>query len=87
MNSAMNPGSRGQLLTIYCTGLGAVDTPVSVILNGAPIDPSSAGPAAGFIGLYRVDLIVPPDAAPGLDLPLLLRQPDGDSNTVFVAIQ
>ena len=87
MNSATNPGSRGQLLTIYCTGLGAGDTPVSVILNGVQIDPSYAGPDSGFIGLYRVDLMVPPDVAPGLDLALSLRQAGGDSNTVFVAIQ
>jgi len=87
MNSATNPGSRGQALTIYCTGLGAGDAPVSVILNGVLIEPSYAGPSAGFIGLYRVDLVVPPEVAPGLELALLLRQPDGDSNTVFVAIQ
>jgi hypothetical protein len=60
---------------------------VSVILNGTPIDPTYAGPGAGFIGLYRVDLVVPAEVAPGLDLTLSLRQADGDSNTVFVAIQ
>ena len=95
MNSPTNPAQRGKTLTIYCTGLGAVDgatpanvqTPVSGILNGAPIDAMFAGLTPGFIGLYQADLQVPPATPPGIDLPLLLRQPGGDSNTVFVAIQ
>ena len=95
MNSPTTPAQRGKMLTIYCTGLGAVDgatpanvqTPVSGILNGAPIDAMFAGLTPGFIGLYQVDLLVPPATPPGIDLPLLLRQPGGDSNTVFVAIQ
>jgi uncharacterized protein (TIGR03437 family) len=95
MNSPSNPAQRGQQLTIYCTGLGAVDgatpanaqTPVSVILNGMSIDPVDAVLTPAFIGLYQVDLPIPAATPPGIDLPLLLRQPDGDSNTVFVAIQ
>ena len=83
------------MLTIYCTGLGAVDgaspanvqTPVSGILNSVPIDAMYAGLTPGFIGLYQVVLTVPPETPPGIDLPLLLRQPGGDSNTVFIAIQ
>jgi len=95
MNSQTNPVQRGKMLTIYCTGLGSVDdatpanvqTPVSGVLNGVPIDAMFAGLTPGFIGLYQVDLLVPPATPPGIDLPLLLRQPGGDSNTVFVAIQ
>ena len=95
MNAPSNPVSRGQQLTIYCTGLGAVDsstpahaqTPVSVILNGVPLDPADAVLSPAFIGLYQVDLPVPAATPPGIDLPLLLRQPGSDSNTVFVAIQ
>jgi uncharacterized protein (TIGR03437 family) len=95
MNSPTNPAQRGQMLTIYCTGLGAVDgatppnvlTPVSGILNNMAIDAVYAGPTPTFIGLYQVSLPVPPATPPGIDLPLLLRQPGSDSNTVFVAIQ
>jgi uncharacterized protein (TIGR03437 family) len=95
INSPTNPAQRGQMLTIYCTGLGAVDgatpanaqTPVSGILNGIPIDAMFAGLTPGYIGLYQVDLAVPPATPPGIDVPLLLRQPGSDSNTVFVAIQ
>ena len=95
INSPTNPTQRGQTLTIYCTGLGAVDsadpanvqTPVSGILNGAPVDATYAGPIPGYIGLYQVALPVPSEIPPGIDLPLLLRQPGSDSNIVFVAVQ
>jgi len=89
-----DPVVRGQALTIYCTGLGAVtgassatQTPVSVLLNGSVLQPGFAGLTAGFVGLYQVDVVSPPATPPGIDVPLLLRQAVGDSNTVFVAIQ
>jgi uncharacterized protein (TIGR03437 family) len=95
MNSPTTPAQRGKVLTIYCTGLGAVDgatpanvqTQVSGILNGVAIDAMFAGLTPGYIGLYQVDLLVPVATPPGIDVPLLLRQPESDSNTVFVAIQ
>ena len=95
MNSPTNPAQRGQMVTIYCTGLGAVDgatpanaqTPVSSILNSVPINAAYAGLTPGFIGLYQVDLVVPSAIPPGIDIPVLLRQPESDSNTVYVAIQ
>jgi uncharacterized protein (TIGR03437 family) len=94
-NSPTTPVQRGQTLTIYCTGLGAVDdatpanaqTPVSAILNGVEIDPVFAGLVPAYVGLYAVTLTVPLATPPGIDLPVFLRQPEGDSNTVFIAIQ
>ena len=50
MNSPLTPGKRGQSLTIYCTGLGAVSdggaifatqSPVTVILTGLFYSPAS----------------------------------------------
>ncbi len=96
INSSSAPIKRGQSLTIYCTGLGAVSgsgnifrtrTPVSAVLNGAPIAASFAGLSPGIVGLYQVNLTVPVGTAPGIDLPLLLRESERDSNTVFVAVQ
>lgn len=95
LNAPASPGTRGQTLTIYCTGLGAVDgstpanalAPVSGNLNNTLIPAAFAGLTPGFIGLYQVNLPVPAATPPGIDLPLLLRQPGGDSNTVFVAVQ
>ena len=95
-NTPGNPVVRGKALTIYCTGLGAVtgsgdtiaaQTPVSVVLNGADLQPSFAGLTPGFIGLYQVDLPIPTTTPPGVAVPLFLRQSGGDSNTVFVAVQ
>ncbi|HTM49071.1 MAG TPA: Ig-like domain-containing protein [Bryobacteraceae bacterium] len=95
MNTPFTPGMRGQRITIYCTGLGAVTaqgsqfaalSPVTVILNKAEIQPVFAG-LAGDIGLYMVTIMVPPATPPGIDLPLALRQAGVDSNTVFVAVQ
>jgi uncharacterized protein (TIGR03437 family) len=95
LNAPLSPGARGQTLVIYCTGLGVVDgatpanavAPVSVILNNTPVQPAFAGATPGFVGLYQVNLPVPAATPPGIDLPLFVRQPGGDSNTVFVAIQ
>ena len=103
VNSPLNPVTRGQAITIYCTGLGAVDgsTPpnaiaaVAAILNSIQMSPSYAGPTAGSPGVYQVTLSIPVATPPGIDLPLLLQQPGGNvvsssstnSNTVYVAVQ
>ena len=96
LNGPLAPGRRGQVVTIYCTGLGAVtasgalfrtQAAVTGILNGVEIRPNFAGLTPGFIGLYQVNLPVPVATPPGLDLSLLLRQFERDSNTVFIAIQ
>ena len=96
MNAPAAPAKRGQVLTIYCTGLGvvapsdsnpAVQNPVTVLLNNIELQPAFAGLSGSGVGLYQVDVMVPAAMPPGLDLPLLLRQTGGDSNTVFIAVQ
>jgi len=96
INAPLAPGKRGQVLTIFCTGLGAVSTedaqftaqePVTVILNKVEIQPTFAGLSPPEVGLYKITVTIPMATPPGIDLPLLLRQAGGDSNTVFVAIQ
>ena len=95
VNSPTNPVQRGQAVTIYCTGLGAVDgatppnaiSPVTAVLNNIQMQPAYAGPTAASAGVYQVSLLIPVATPPGIDLPLLLQQPGGNSNTVFVAIQ
>jgi uncharacterized protein (TIGR03437 family) len=96
VNAPLTPGKRGQAVTIYCTGLGAVapqgdgfaaQAPVTVVLNKVEIEPAFAGLVPGEIGLYQVKLTIPVATPPGIDLPVLLRQAGGDSNTAFVAVQ
>ena len=100
VNAPLTPGKRGQAVTIYCTGLGAVSlqgdvtaaqfaaqAPVTVVLNKVEIQPAFAGLVPDQIGLYQVKLTIPVATPPGIDLPVLLRQAGGDSNTAFVAVQ
>jgi uncharacterized protein (TIGR03437 family) len=83
-------------LIVFATGLGAVtpqgghswaSEPAAAVVNGTELTPAYAGLAPGFIGLYQVNLALPPGLAPGLDVPLVLRQGGVDSNPVFVSVQ
>jgi uncharacterized protein (TIGR03437 family) len=96
INSPLSPIRRGQVVVIYCTGLGATETrnrldyvknPVTAALNGQELPVTFAGLTPGYTGLYQVNLTVPATAPPGLDLPLQLRQPGAESNTVLVSLQ
>ena len=96
LNSNTHPALRGQVVTIYATGLGTttrqgsfsvVTAPVAAVLAGAELNPTFAGLTAGFIGLYQVNLPIPAGTPPGLDLPLLLRQGGQDGNVVYISVQ
>jgi uncharacterized protein (TIGR03437 family) len=95
LNSPANPVQRGQYISIYCTGLGATTTSgalqpvasaVSAIIDGQVTKPLYAGAVAGFIGLYQVNVTIPPTVAPGLNGTLQLTQGKTNSNTVSIAI-
>jgi len=96
LNGASSPIVRGQVITVYGTGLGAVlpsgqlsvvSTPVTVLLNNQEFPVSFAGLAPGFIGLYQVNVPMPVGVAPGLDQTLALKQGNAVSNSVTVSIQ
>ncbi len=96
VNGPAVPLRRGQILLIYATGLGAVRQqgdvsvvvePVMAVLNGQELPVAFAGLAPGFAGVYQVNLVVPAQIAPGLGLPLLLRQAGVESNAVAVALE
>jgi uncharacterized protein (TIGR03437 family) len=91
-----NPLPRGQAMVIFATGLGAVtqsgqlsvtSAPVTVVLNGTELPPAFAGLAPGYIGLYQVNVLIPPSTPPGLGIPLTLRVGGQTSNTVSVSVQ
>jgi uncharacterized protein (TIGR03437 family) len=65
--------------------LARITTPTTVTLNGNPVDVGFAGLAPGQVGLYRIDLTVPPDASPG-DLMLSVSQNGFTSNTVLLTV-
>jgi uncharacterized protein (TIGR03437 family) len=96
LNTRSNPASRGQTIVIYGTGFGAVGsssglspvkTALSVFLSGTQLIPSFAGLTPGALGLYQVNVVVPPALPPGLSLPLYLKQGAASSLPVTVAVQ
>jgi uncharacterized protein (TIGR03437 family) len=95
-NSPLNPASRGSVVSFYATGLGAVRAqgdlmvaaePVSVVLQGMEIQPAFAGPASDLPGTYVINVAIPPSVAPGLDIPVTLRQGGVETNAVPVSIR
>ena len=96
LNTSSNPASRGQVLVIYATGLGAVTsqgqflrvtTPVTVLLNGQELSVEFAGAAPGYPGLYQVNVAIPSATPPGLAVGISLKQGQQLSNSVPIALQ
>ncbi|HTS25644.1 MAG TPA: hypothetical protein VMH81_07200 [Bryobacteraceae bacterium] len=89
------PVQAGDYLEIYCTGLGptqmagteqqTVLTP-TVFIGAVPVQPVFSGLAAGFPGLYQVDVEVPSGLAPGPQ-PLLLAVDMFHSNQVSITVK
>ena len=96
INSATNPARRGEVISVFGTGFGALRTqgalqitatPVEGKLEGEALLTQYSGAAPGFPGLYQINLFLPTGVAPGLSLRLTLGQGEGVSQPVFVAIQ
>jgi uncharacterized protein (TIGR03437 family) len=96
VNSATNPARRGEVISVFGTGFGALRTqgalqvtvtPVSGLLEGQALVTQYAGAAPGFPGLYQINLLLPPGIPPGLSVRLTLGQGDTMSQPVFIAIQ
>jgi uncharacterized protein (TIGR03437 family) len=96
INTPSAPLTRGQMLVIYATGLGAVNrqgqlsvvaAPVTAILNGQELPVAFSGLTPGYIGLYQVNLPIPAATPPGLGISLTLKQGGVLSNTISVALQ
>jgi uncharacterized protein (TIGR03437 family) len=96
LNTPDNPARRGQVIVVFCTGLGAVtrqgnlmvsQVSATGLVQGATWPAAFAGLSPGFIGLYQVNLPVPVTTPPGLSLTLAIQQGNITSNTVQVSIQ
>ena len=100
------PAVRGEYISIYCTGLGAVSNQPATGLAAAQSDPLSvttstptvtiggivspvsfSGLASGAVGLYQVNVQIPPGAAAGDAVPVTLTIGGVTSNTVTIAVQ
>lgn len=98
LNGPTSPLPRGQVLVVYCTGLGEVTrsgalsvatTPVSVILNGTELPANSvlyAGLTSAYVGLNQVNVVIPASIPPGV-IPLTLKQGGAVSNSTDLTVQ
>lgn len=96
LNDVGTPAHRGDVLTVYCTGLGAVVpqgnlsvtvTPATALVNSAELQVQYAGLTSGFIGLYQVNVPLPAGMAPGSSVSLAVKIGGVVSNAVSVAIE
>ncbi len=84
------PAAAGEIIQVFCTGLGAVkeqvetgapapsfstvQLPVTVTIGGLDAAIAYQGLAPGFVGLYQVNAVVPAGVAAGGAVPLGLTQ-------------
>jgi uncharacterized protein (TIGR03437 family) len=103
--SGARPVTRGETISIYATGLGAVSnqpptgapaainplsltvTQPSVLIGGVAGTVQFSGLAPGFVGLYQLNVQIPPDAPSGAAVPVLIDMAGTQSNTVTIAVQ
>jgi len=63
--SADNPASRGSVVSVFGTGLGLGDLPVTATIGGVPANVTFAGAVVAFPGTFQVNIRVPDSATPG----------------------
>jgi uncharacterized protein (TIGR03437 family) len=96
VSALTTPVSAGEFIEIYCTGLGPTRedlrglarttvTP-TVYLGATAAPPSYSGLAPGFVGLYQVNVQIPPGLPSGT-LPLVITSGNAYSNEVRIAVQ
>lgn len=64
-----------------------VTSAVEARIGGQPATVQFAGLAPGFVGLYQVNVVVPPGIQPGMEVELTLTQNGVPSNPVTLALQ
>lgn len=99
VNTLDTAAVRGQVVTIYATGLGRVPFPDNVAPTPTPIEAAVsvrvgerdatvlyAGRSPCCAGLDQIDIRIPDDAPLGCYVPLRVKAGNGVSNTVTIAI-
>jgi uncharacterized protein (TIGR03437 family) len=99
------PAGVGEIVVIYCTGLGVVSPPVAagtpapssppavtvnqvtVTIGGKTAEVKFAGLTPGYAGLYQVNAVVPPDVAPGDNVPVTLQVAGQTSPPVTMSVK
>ena len=96
-----NPAQTGDVLAIYCIGLGKVQgdlasglpsngepalATVQATIGGRPAQVLFAGLAPGFVGLFQVNAAIPSGVAPGR-AEVVLSSAAGTSNNTMISVQ
>jgi uncharacterized protein (TIGR03437 family) len=98
-----NPAKAGDVVVIYCNGLGAVNppvpegvaatgpsstvSPVTATIGGLPATVNYAGVTPGFPGLYQVNAVVPAGLPAGTPVPVVLTIAGQSSPPVTMAVR
>ena len=101
--TAANPAQAGDVVVIYCNGLGAVSPPVpegvgatglsstvsplTATIGGIPATVQFAGLTPGIPGLYQVNAVVPAGLPSGTQVPVVLTIAGQSSPPVTMAVQ
>jgi uncharacterized protein (TIGR03437 family) len=100
--TSSNPATAGDVIVIFCTGLGPtaptvtagqpspnsaiVTIPATVTIGGVSATVQFAGLSPGFAGLYQVNVVVPPGVTVGSTVPVVIMQNGIASNTATIAV-
>jgi uncharacterized protein (TIGR03437 family) len=95
------PAQRGEIITIFCTGLGVVSpslstgaqaganltpTQATVTIDGLPATVQYSGTAPGFVGLYQVNATVPNGARFANNVTVTVSLGGKISNTATISV-
>jgi uncharacterized protein (TIGR03437 family) len=97
-----NPATAGDIIVIYCTGLGPtaptvttgqpspnqaiVTIPATVTIGGVAATVQFAGLTPSFVGLYQVNVVVPTGVTAGPAVPVVITQNGIGSNAATIAV-
>jgi adhesin/invasin len=101
--SSAAPAAAGDVLVMYCVGLGMADQPIAdgapspfsplasvsgVTVNiGGQNAPAQAALAPGYVGLYQINAVMPAGVAPGSVVPLTVTAGGQTSPIVTLAVR
>jgi uncharacterized protein (TIGR03437 family) len=84
--SAAAPARRGEIVLVWCAGLGVNQPAPRIRFGGMPGEALFAGQHPDFPGLYQVNARVPLNAPLGDAIPLTIVNAEGETDTVTLAV-
>jgi uncharacterized protein (TIGR03437 family) len=82
VNPPITAGSQTPGSPLYNTTL-----PVEVSIDGKPAAVQFSGLAPFFAGLYQINAVIPPNAAPSNTVPVVIRIGRQESNSATIAVE